>query len=691
MKKNLIVLGAMLAATFTLTNCTEELQTVTPTEKTPFTLIANVAETKTVNDGLNTKWVEGDAITVFHAAAGSNDYGTSTKFVVKDLTTGKFDAETLNGELAETNDWYVLYPYISQVETPANKAKGWTPVGSKHNVAQTQTGNDSMAHIAGSNYPMCGVAKGVEGTAMPDITMSHITSLVEVVVTNAADEPLTVTSVSFTATEDVVGTYFIDFSSETPGFTGSGATYVSNVANLNVTDGEAIAKNGTAKFYLAVKPFTAPAGEKLDLVVNGVKKSFNLTSNVTFAPGKIKTLNFTFDKAAEPMKPLSGDYVVVATNGSGKYYAMSSNTDGSRLAYVTLESFDPEADSFASADANLKWTIAANGEKYTLKNIGNSKYLSYTSGNAASTNTTEYFFTIGQEADGRYRISTRLEAETEDRILAKNADDKYGFAFYKASGNGYKDLYLMHVVDDVRKQLATPQNVTATVVAGIPNSVTVTWSAVENATTYEVTCGEETKRTSDLTCTFENLNFNTNYSISVIAKDETSAYISSDEGVTTVTTGADVTAITYVLVTNVSSLSAGDEIVIVCPSKGMAMGRQNGNYRDKVEIVMNDNKFDSVEGMAVLTLENGVSTDSFALKASDGYLYWDSGNYVKTKNTETVDNTNSWTISIAEDGTATILHVGTPARKLQYNANSPRFACYTGSQTAVSIFKPATR
>ena len=111
-------MGVMLAATFTLTNCTEELQN--PNEgKTPYTIYANAADTKTANDGLSTVWVEGDALNVFHAAAGSTEYSANTKFTLTDAASGQFDTEELAGELSAVNDWYVLYPYSKYVTTPA--------------------------------------------------------------------------------------------------------------------------------------------------------------------------------------------------------------------------------------------------------------------------------------------------------------------------------------------------------------------------------------------------------------------------------------------------------------------------------------------------------------------------------------------------------------------------------------------
>lgn len=82
MKRQILTLGAICAAAFTLTNCNKEIaEPKAPvTEGIPFEIVAATADTKTANDGLNTVWTTGDALNVFHAEAGSIDYGTNDHF-----------------------------------------------------------------------------------------------------------------------------------------------------------------------------------------------------------------------------------------------------------------------------------------------------------------------------------------------------------------------------------------------------------------------------------------------------------------------------------------------------------------------------------------------------------------------------------------------------------------------------------
>ena len=94
---------------------------------------------------------------------------------------------------------------------------------------------------------------------------------------------------------------------------------------------------------------------------------------------------------------------------------------------------------------------------------------------------------------------------------------------------------------------------------------------------------------------------------------------------------------------------------------------------------------DTPEGVYPLTIVAGNADGSFAFKNSDGnYLAWSSGNSLTVS--ETLDDAASWTLTYTNDKWD-INNVGTPARKLQYNASSPRFACYTSNQTAVDLWK----
>ena len=343
--KKIFSWGAMLAAAFTLTNCAKEIDNPVQQPESagyPFEIVASTVDTKTVNDGMSTKWVDGDKINLFHAVGETTNYVDDGVFTVKDVETGVFTG-TIAAELnvEEEYDWYAFYPYTSQVATPANTKAGYVTVGSKSGNAQSQNLNSNMDHIAGVNYPIAGRAIAVSGEATPSITMSHVTSLVKVVVTNETNEPLTVEEIILTAPELLVGTYYVNFSSEiTPdSFQSSGDSYTSKTAKLTVTNGEAISKGASAEFYLAVKPFKAAAGSTLQLYVNGAVKELELTKDVTFSAGKIKTLNYSYvaTEVAGPEKLTVSEFLAKEENAA-VWYELTGTIKN--IANTTYGNFD---------------------------------------------------------------------------------------------------------------------------------------------------------------------------------------------------------------------------------------------------------------------------------------------------------------------------------------------------------------
>lgn len=261
-----------------------------------FEIVAST-ETKTTIDGFQTAWVAGDEINLFHAESSTNSYVNDKIFSIaeEDLATGKFKG-TLSGSLtADKYDWYTIYPYKPQITSPV-AGSGYQYIGSRSDKAQTQTGLNSTAHLCGTNYPLYGIAKNVSSGDTPSFMLKPAFSVIEINISNATTSELEVASISFTAPKSIVGTFYIDFSGEVASY--SDATYVSNTANLTVSSAT-IPVGGNGKFYIAVKPFSATTGQQLKISVNGIEKIKDLTEDITFSAGKIKTLNYTFNSSAK--------------------------------------------------------------------------------------------------------------------------------------------------------------------------------------------------------------------------------------------------------------------------------------------------------------------------------------------------------------------------------------------------------
>ena len=320
----------MLASAFALINCSEEIAQPTPDFNeqagvASFEIYAPTLQTKTANDGMSTVWVANDQINVFHAEAGAASYVSDGNFAIyeENLADGLFLGSLKQSLTASAYDWYFFYPYTVGMKTPAGDA-----VVTLAGKTQTQKGNSNMAHIAGVNYPMCAVVENVAAGETPTGMMKHMTALVAINVINNTGAAMTVTSAGLKAAEELVGAFKVDFAGSEVVYTPAEGS--SNKAELQVLEGESIASGASAKFYLAVKPFTAEAESRLTVYVNGSQKSISLTEATEFQAGKIKTINVTVDPLQHPTSTsdaIKTNNLVVGDNTTASHRAVINGVD----------------------------------------------------------------------------------------------------------------------------------------------------------------------------------------------------------------------------------------------------------------------------------------------------------------------------------------------------------------------------
>ena len=136
---------------------------------------------------------------------------------------------------------------------------------------------------------------------------------------------------------------------------------------------------------------------------------------------------------------------------------------------------------------------------------------------------------------------------------------------------------------------------------------------------------------------------------------------------------------TYELAT---SIEVGDTVVLAVNSKKMEL---NGISTTSTKYGLGVAYTGAPVGAYALTVEEGYTAGTYSFKCPNGqYLYWTSGNSLNTNATKNANT--SWNVSFSGDN-AVITNAKDNARKLQWNASSPRFACYTGSQTAIQLYK----
>ena len=142
-------------------------------------------------------------------------------------------------------------------------------------------------------------------------------------------------------------------------------------------------------------------------------------------------------------------------------------------------------------------------------------------------------------------------------------------------------------------------------------------------------------------------------------------------------------------VTDLSQLAAGKKIVIVAKDYNFALSRTQGNNnRGQASVTKSGDTVTFGDDVQILTLETGTVSNSFAFNTGSGYLYAasSSSNYLRTQ--ATLNANASWKITIAANGTATIVAQGSYTRNtMQYNQSSSLFACYgSATQKALTIY-----
>ena len=135
------------------------------------------------------------------------------------------------------------------------------------------------------------------------------------------------------------------------------------------------------------------------------------------------------------------------------------------------------------------------------------------------------------------------------------------------------------------------------------------------------------------------------------------------------------------LVTDASTLKAGDQIILAASASGKtyAAGSLSGKFFTSIETDPTD-PADTVE---IFTL--GGEAGKWTLTASDGKQIYTAA--AKALN-NTGKGTGTWTIAIDDSGLATVASTDSACGRILYNVNSPRFLNYT-SATNVSMLLPS--
>lgn len=138
------------------------------------------------------------------------------------------------------------------------------------------------------------------------------------------------------------------------------------------------------------------------------------------------------------------------------------------------------------------------------------------------------------------------------------------------------------------------------------------------------------------------------------------------------------------LLTDVSLLKAGDEIIIANNDGTVALGEQysgSNPYRLATPITVDYGIITDAGSAEVLTIKQGLNSNTWALLASNGHICTlSSGNNISAE--ESITANSSWRITVTSSGEATIKAEAGSSNYLRYNNMAPRFSAY-GSNSSI--------
>ena len=681
MKKMIKNLMLVAVAAMGFTACNDSIEEATrPIEpaEVEMTITADVDETRTWIDEANSKvqWSEDDKLKVIENGA---TYRTTKAATIDANGLAKFTVSFPENTDATEFTYNAIYPASRVTEDDAEKMD-MTKIKVTLPDAQnpTATSFDPTADIL--------VAKQIVTDAQPTELSMQFKRLVAMgkMTLTKLPESSTISKVIFTVEDTdaekqpaLAGRNYVDATTGTVQQYGYyGAT---NTITLNYNE-----PISTRDIYFTCNPFELVAGDKFTVKV--VCNDATYTREVTLPEGKplgfiegdLSKFSVNMESATKETNFVfpDGEYAAIAVV-SNKYYALSSEANGTRLNAVKVE-YTP-GESLASNNATLKWTIAKTDNGYTFKG-SNNQYIAWNSGNYAHTQTEIYYLDITEDADniGRYVVTSKVDPT---RKLQKNKDNSY-FAFYTSAQSG--SLYLVPVVADTTPRFEVTPNEDQTIAAD-GGSIEFTVEALNGAVVSATSSADWLTLNGYIaTATANNTGANRSATITFSAEgcDDVKVNVSQDAQAT----GEDTNSIKYTKITSLGELTDGEYIIVY----------ENGNnayvYNGK----------DAVNGYTDATVSNGsITTDEafagevtiaamsggYSLKVAGGYMYGTSGSNKLNFNSSTAQPNK---IEFESDGSAKITS-NTSVLRFNNASNQLRFRYYKSSsyssQKAVALYK----
>ena len=514
-------------------------------------------------------------------------------------------------------------------------------------------------------------------------------ALNKITLTNVAEE---ITSVEITVPEGkyLAGRRYVDLTTAEFGeiYENGGRT---NTIKVN---SDFAIKDNSIDVWFTSWAVEIASGEQLTIKMVSETSTYTRTitaraEGINFVEGDMNLLTVNMENAEEEsLEDFSGQYLIAAMPGA---WNLMSGTNPGKYFNRLLSDVTNAADAVQCSDfyelENIEdyvWTVGQMEGGYSIKNNSTNKYVSYSgTENEAYTSDVPVAFALSLK-DG---IMTVESVAVSGRKLKYNSSNPR-FAFYTTDQT---PLYFIPWEADTTPRIYVEKN--SYEVEAAEGAIDIVY------TTNDVVAGPiEASVKSGASMTISSTSVadgkvTVNYAANTAQEPKTATIVLSYDGavsqeVVITQAAAGATKQYYVKVTTAPNDWSGTYLM-VCDSKNMVLSgisTTSTKYGIGSAVDITDNKIEATETLASyqVVLSPGSISDSYLMKFKGSYLYWGSGNSLAT-NANNNSNTN-WLLSVSS-GNVTIKNCKDNARVIVWNASSPRFACYTSSQTAIQLYK----
>lgn len=632
---------------------------------------------RTEMEGLTPYWSVGDVI-------GVSTDGTTKQAQFTNNATERAQRTTFTGEIETSDVYYAYYPYTSNGLGEAGGNKG-AKIDLPSNQSPTATSFDGKADIL--------VSQPISGE-ITSLKFRRLVGIAKIVLKdNTADNLLNgqhVSSLTMTVSDkNLAGRCIVDLLNYTmyePYYNGSKSIQATYTAATTYPI------DGTGASYLCVYPQELAAESTLTIEAStegySIKKEITLPSAIKLEAGKITTLNIGLTEehltaeAAGLALPFSDDFswanstlttaLKIDEYPEGKYTATAYTYKNSGCLKFGSSKYEGYFTT-AALDLSREFTVIVNAKRY---NESKASLLSITAGNATKTAELQ-----AEAQDFVFQFEPQGNKSTV-KVEILEIDDPRGY------------IYRIDIVEGqgtVATPLDTPTGL-ATEVDG--NMVLVGWKPVAGATSYTVSFEPATieprtvlhdDATAEYSVIFENLDYATEYTVSVVANPaDTENYKASAPATATFTTGENPNYQVYTMVGDDANLGEGQYIFAALNGVEYQAAKslyENYTYGflfvDVVVVESNQIASNTTNDAYAFTLEASGTSGQYYLKDTYGRYMYSTTDYDNYNVSAAKEDNNAylWTVAIENDGTVNLKNVDT-GKWMQFDSEHNGYGAY---------------